>query len=219
MRFAFLVTFLFSASATDAELAVCDNGVATAQAESAQVTEQICKAVDDALAQFAKCDLPTPVPLTIEAVSSFDAPCVGVFHCGEAKIELLTPDALDAQRQQVGAFSHIPTDRFFASIILHELAHAMFHQAPCLFDTCATSSEYFSYTLQIAALSEKDRAPFEAFRNDGPVAEDGINPMLLFLAPDSFARRAWTHLNQQPDSCAVWHGMLRGENRFDYTLP
>ncbi|MCB1335412.1 MAG: hypothetical protein KDK26_17675 [Roseivivax sp.] len=210
---------LLWAGAVSAAEVPCDNAIVTAEAESPELATRICAASDAALAHFASCALPEPKPVRILALNAFERECVGLFHCGEGLIEVLAPDAMEARRNLFGIFQHVPMERFFESVVLHEMSHAVFDGTPCAFAHCVASTEFFAYTQQIAALSDEDRAPIEALAQDMPARKDVLNVFVLYMAPDKFALEAWTYLNAEPDRCTFWQEMLTGEVHFDRALP
>lgn len=218
MRKAFIVLTLWAQSAA-AVVVPCANDVVTAEAADPALAAQICSASDAALDHFQSCALPALDPVRITAVTGFERNCVGLYHCGEDWIEVLAPDELEQKRDEFGIFGHIPVARFFDSIVLHEMSHALYFQSPCPVADCVATTEYFAYTQQIDALSEVDFAPIAAQALDMPVRADVINAFILYMAPDKFALEAWVHLSARPDRCAQWRQVLAGEIYFDKPVP
>ncbi|MFZ7089869.1 DUF6639 family protein [Primorskyibacter sp. 2E233] len=208
------------ASALGAETFVCDNNIVKVETASPDLAQTVCTHTDTALAQFRSCNLPDPFPLGIEAVNSLENNCLGLFHCGENRIEVLAPDAMTALRLKQSLFNAIPTDRLFASVILHEMAHALYDQTPCPFDDCVATSEYFAYTQQLSGLLPQDLATIEnQIDPEHEVSRDSINAMILLMAPDRFTLNAWEHFSQLEDSCSYWRGILHGQIVFDRVHP
>ncbi|MBO6626728.1 MAG: hypothetical protein JJ938_17785 [Roseicyclus sp.] len=182
----------------------------------------ICGLVAEATDQLASCALTVPEPLTISIVPELEEYCLGIYHCGEGLIEILPRDAYSGRLrpEEAGAFHGVSTDAFYASILRHELAHAALDSMPCPFGTCLVGQEYVAYTMQVRFLPEADRAIFEAAAlQDGPISRDALNPIILMMAPDVFARRAWQHLTERNDPCALIGQIARAEVLLDYEHP
>ncbi|KUF11557.1 DUF6639 family protein [Pseudoponticoccus marisrubri] len=179
-----------------------------------------CRAAGAAIETFAACGHSLDTGLSITILDRLDPVCLGLFHCGTDRIEVLSPAAIATTRRPDGIFAHVPAERMFDSIVLHEMTHALYDGTPCPFRHCVATSEYLAYAFQIDALSPEDRAPIAA-RMDlaQPVKRDAINAMLLMLAPDRFALNAWAHLEQRADRCAWIDGILQGGIVFDHALP
>jgi hypothetical protein len=179
-----------------------------------------CTASDTAFALFVQCTLTAPGPIIIEVKHNIDAECLGLFHCGESRIEILAPPIMETVRLPDSMFADIPVERFYDSIVVHELAHALYDQVPCPYSSCVTTAEYLAYSFQIESLSPQDRAPIlAAHPPDFTIPRDRINMMILMMAPKRFAGAAWTHLNQRNDRCAWIEGIMSGGIVFDHELP
>jgi hypothetical protein len=163
-----------------------------------------------------------PTPVTIAVVPGLEEHCLGLYHCGEARIEILAPGAYPERRMtgDGAAFGPVSPEAFFESLLRHELAHASLEDMPCPFPSCIVGQEYIAYTMQVRFLPEADRIAFEAEAAvEGHVSPDILNPMILMMAPDIFAQRAWAHLSQRDDPCAFIGQIARGEVLLDYERP
>ena len=66
--------------------------------------------------------------------------------------------------------------------------------------------------MQVKSLGPAAQAGFEtAAAIDRAVALEELNPMILFVAPDRFAQRVWTHFTQQDDPCGFVRRLVAGE--------
>lgn len=178
----------------------------------------ICSLADRVRAQLASCNLIVPEPLTISIVPALAENCVGLYHCGENRIDLLPP-ANYAERRAAGdleAFQTTSPEAIFESLMRHEMAHAALADTPCPHDSCLVTQEYVAYTMQIRFLPEGDRATYTA-ESPGPgtVSADMLHPIILMMAPDLFAHRAWRHLLDQDDPCGFIGRIARGEITLD----
>jgi hypothetical protein len=198
----------------------CDNGVAVVHSNSDPLLAQMCQASDDAIEVMTACGLTPPSHIEITVRSKILAECLGVFHCGENRIEVLSPQSLSTMRDQAGVFAHLSADRMFQSVIVHEMAHAAFDNTPCPYENCVATSEYFAYAVQILELSDQERLPIvELTEEKGKVSRDAINAFVLFMAPDRFVTSVWAHLSTRPDMCGYLQDVQSGITVFDRFHP
>jgi len=180
----------------------------------------ICAAAARAASVLAACNVPLERPILIEVTDEFNETCLGLYHCGKDRIEILAPAEMQHRRAPGSDLAFVPIDSFFTAILTHELAHAAFDATPCPFETCLTESEYVAYTMQIMSLPDKLRSRYEAgIDMTAPVSRDSVNAVTLFMAPDTFMRRAWVHLNQRPDVCAYIRDVMEGRIRMHHPHP
>ena len=202
---------------------LCDNGVVTVSAEDDTLFPAMCTASDRALTLFEQCELDPPEPVKVSLSGLLDQTCLGLFHCGEAQIEVLPPDAIEARRSKIGILKALPTDRLFESVIVHEIAHAAMDNTPCPYENCVASSEYFAYSVQMMDLTDAERAlVFPENGGDTPlerVKHDEINAMILYMAPDLFIEKVWRHITAKDDVCVQLHGVQDGTVVFDTFHP
>lgn len=182
----------------------------------------ICAHAAQATEQLRRFDLIVPDAVTIAVVPELRENCLGVYHCGTGLIEILAPETYVQlrQRSETAVFASVSDDAFFESIIRHELAHAALDAMPCPFDACPVGQEYIAYTMQVWFLPEIDQAAFEdAKPHDGPITRDMLSNIMLMMAPDLFAQRAWLHLQAREDPGAFIGQIARGEVLLDFEHP
>ncbi|SIS75877.1 hypothetical protein SAMN05421759_10351 [Roseivivax lentus] len=219
VRFAILPLIL-CAGIAHANGAACENGLVAVKDAPEALSARICAAADLAISLFAECGLSLAAPVEVSLRDSIDPPCFGLFHCGERRIELLTPEAMAEGLRGESVFAHVPPLRFFDSVVVHELAHALYDQVDCPFASCMATAEYMAYGYQIDSLTPQDRAPIAGAEGaDEPVPRDMINPFIVMMAPDRFATAAWHHLQQREDVCAWRQGIMSGAILFDHENP
>jgi hypothetical protein len=184
--------------------------------------EIICTYAARATEQLQSFGLAVPAPVTIAVIPELVDHCLGIYHCGTGRIEILAPEAYVTLREagEASAFATVSNDAFFESIIRHELAHAALETMPCPFEACPVGQEYIAYTMQVWFLPENDRLAFEeAKSHDGPISRDMLSGIMLMMAPELFAHRAWLHLQAREDPYAFIGQITRGEVLLDYEHP
>lgn len=203
--------------AAAADEARCENPLVSVSGEDPEVVESICAAVNSAEALFQRCNVP-PLqrPIEIRIVDQLDPGCVAQFHCGEDKIEILAPLAMAERRNRDGVFGFLPADVFFQSIVVHELAHAVYDYKQCPFENCIVTNEYIAHAMQIMSLQPADRLVIRRnSQTDHPVSRKMLDETTLYLAPDLFVKNVWAHLSAQPDICAHIGQITTGAVYFD----
>lgn len=180
----------------------------------------MCDAADAARRVLNTYDIAFPEPLDIVTVPGFSVNCVGVYHCGENRIELLSLNALAKARSEKSIFQPLTTPDYFASIILHEMVHAAYDGVDCAHEFCGVTSEYLAYALQLDALAPDMRAHVtQATDPDAPVGTDELNVVILMMTPDKFALKAWRHFSQQVDMTAFVADIMDGRIVLDRLVP
>ncbi len=181
----------------------CENPLVSVTGQHPRVAESICDAVEDTEALFQMCNLPTLQRLIkIRIVDELTPGCVAQFRCDEDRIEILAPKAMDTQRNRDGVLGFLPIDTYFHSIVVHELAHTVYDDEQCPFQSCIVANEYIAYAMQFMSLKPADRF---AIRNNPAlnrhVSRNALNATSLFLAPDLFVKNVWAHLSTRKDIC------------------
>ena len=101
----------------------CGDGLVTLP-DDTPWSDRMCIVADQAVFDLAACNLPLTEPVTVRLVEAFPIHCVGVFHCGEGLIEILNPTKMDTAKAESPLFAPLDTERYFESILYHELVHA-----------------------------------------------------------------------------------------------
>ena len=219
IRFSLFSVFAFASVVVplSAEEFICETSGIQVNAARAEDSDKVCEAVRDAETLFQSCSLPRAVSgLRIEVVDQLKQGCVALYHCGENWIEVLAPGAMQSQRLPESAFAPLGIEDYFRSVVIHEVAHAVFDKTPCPFQDCVAAAEYVAYTLQVMSLTPEQQKTFEGSAGlDRKISRDELNAMYLFLAPNKFAQKAWTHLKQRDDPCAFLGQVIDGTVLFD----
>ena len=208
---------VFLALPTAAEV-ICDGTVVTVNTTDEDVAEMVCQSAVRAETLFEQCNVPKlEKPVQIDIVDKLMPRCVAVYHCGEELIEVLTPALMDAKREEKGAFSFLPIESYFRSVIIHELVHAAFDSVPCPFASCTVGNEYVAYSIQVESLTPEEQQRFEdSAAIDRKVFRDELNIMIYELAPHRFAQKAWVHFTQRDDPCGFVGQITEGTVLLDY---
>ena len=219
---ALFATGLISAtSALAAEPEACPSGRVFIEG-AGDDADVICAYAARATEQLQSFGLAVPAPVTIAVIPELGDNCLGVYHCGTGRIEILARDAYAPLREagEASAFATVSEDAFFESIIRHELAHAALDSMPCPFEACPVGQEYVAYTMQVWFLPENDRIAFEEAKpHDGPISRDMLSGIMLLMAPELFAHRAWFHLQAREEPYAFIGQITRGEVLLDHEHP
>ncbi len=209
----------FAGPLSASEPLMCPDPLFQVTADTPALVARTCETAARARETLALCNvvLDTPVEIEItENVTGEIGPCLGVYHCGDGRIELLSPDAMRAFRLKDGAFSTISDEAYWESVLLHELTHAAFDHVTCPFEDCVATSEYAAYAMQVYALPPEEQARFgQTVVLRGDVNRSAISAMMYFMSPDRFAKYAWLHFSARPDPCAYMGQIMDGKILFD----
>lgn len=202
-----------------AEPLLCPDPLFRVSAETNALAQRTCDAATRSHAILQSCGVVLETPVDIEVAPSIEGqigPCLGIYHCGEDRIEMLTPDAMIRMRESDSAFANVSDDAYWESVLVHELTHAAYDSVKCPFSTCVATSEYASYAMQVYSLPEEEQLRFgETIALRGDVDRSAISVMMYFMSPDHFAKYAWLHFSARPDPCGYLKLIMDGKVFFD----
>ncbi|NNE88172.1 MAG: hypothetical protein HKN27_08860 [Silicimonas sp.] len=214
------VILMSSTLTVSAELATCDGYDITVSANNPDVVTAICDAAAQAQEIFKQCNVPSlSAPLHVDVVEDIRDGCVAMYHCGEGLVEVLSSDLMTQRRDINGAFSFLTIDRYFHSVIVHEITHAAFDAVHCPIDNCVVGSEYVAYAIQVMSLTADERQSFvDRAGLDRRVGRDELSALILYIAPHLFAQKVWTHLSQRDDPCGYIGQITEGRILLDFEV-
>lgn len=209
------------ALAAAAQTVNCPDAPVRVTGDDPGLTQRSCVTAGRMQKLLRNCELPGfDASIDIEIVEDIDAPCLARFHCGEARIEILSLAEMERRWNPLGAFGFLDVEAYFHSVLVHEMAHAIYDLVPCPVEDCVASTEYLAYALQVLSLDLDARQIFaDRAGIVAPITGDELNAILLYVAPERFAQKVWAHLNQQEDRCAYLGRIARGEVFFDFDPP
>ncbi|MBN2905255.1 MAG: hypothetical protein JXJ18_00945 [Rhodobacteraceae bacterium] len=192
-----------------------DDPMIRTEAESPAREARICAIVAAARPGLAACHLQQGRALDIQVVPEITHPnaaCMGTYDCRDERIRITHPDALGNLLTPDSIWRRIPPEALFASLIVHELAHAFLDQAECTGVPCLADHEYIAYALQIDSLSPANRAAvLRGHTVPLPVDPTRLNGFIALAAPNRFAQSAWLHFAQPENGCDFVGRLIRGE--------
>ncbi|MDU8911884.1 DUF6639 family protein [Aestuariicoccus sp. MJ-SS9] len=209
---------LWAAAATvaSAEETLCETAGLVVEGGTSASRDRVCRIAAREIPELATCNVAVPEGVTLRFEDILPEGCMGIFHCGEALINLLPPDLMAERREPDGAFAGVPDEAYFNSVVVHELTHAAYDGVECPLNDCLATSEYVAYAMQVRSLPTEARTAFEAASAfDQRVARDELSAMYYAFAPDRFAQKAWLHFTQRDDGCEFIGQILDGAVFFD----
>ena len=211
-----------SVTTGNADVATCDGIPVTVSAPGPALADRTCRAATRAVRLLAQCGVKLQHPQRIEVKEAIpgSSDCLGVYHCGKNRIELLSPAAIEQMRSGDGAFHALPSDIYFDSVVAHELAHAAYDAVPCPYPDCLLTSDYVAYAMQVHSLPPAARKLFETdLSMENKISRYELSVVGLLMSPRSFARKAWVHFSQREDGCAYVGEMMRANFYLDTERP
>lgn len=205
------------ASSAPGQTQHCDGTVVSVTSGDTGAAALVCGAAQKAQTLFAECAIPAlSRPVNVDLTTDLPRGCMGLYHCGEDRIEVLPPDAMTSARSPASVFAYLTTEKYFQSIVVHELTHAATDAMPCPFEHCVVGPEYISYLMQVMSLDPVDLARFEdSYDKTTPVTNEDLNPFVLVLAPDYFAQYVWAYHWQRDDPCGFVAQLQSGKAVLD----
>ncbi len=220
-----LVAVLLATGAARAERVVgpCDGQPVEVEGEAHHVAE-VCAASVVALARLAELDL---VPTRTVRVVLVDADIVynghlayGQYDGPRDRLELMSPAAIAAQQPPPSQFG-LPIDgAMYASLVAHELAHAVARQHMRSDKLGSPAQEYLAYAVQLASLPEPLRDAIVAAGGvRGWETGDTVSNIYLGLNVHRFAVKSYLHLYGHPERARVVQTVLASRGNVTFTAP
>ena len=212
-----VVALMMLCSPVSAENLSCDMQLVNVNFRDPDHAELVCNSVEKATNLFESCGAQLlKRSIQIALVRELKKGCVGLYHCGGDLIEILEPDDMQLARDADDAFSILPIEEYFSSVIVHEMVHAISDDLHCPFENCLVRDEYIAHALQVMSLTKQRQIQFE--RKAGlnrPISRDELNMMGLFLSPKLFSQKVWLHLNQRDEPCEYINQLSLGHVLLD----
>lgn len=219
LSFVILIACGLSAPVVSAEKLTCSVVAILASAPTQVERIQLCQIAARAKSYLERCNIVQPVPVEIAIVENADdakmTGYLGHYSPQEEKILLLPADDMKAAMADDNAFRMLPDDHLFASIVVHEMAHAFIVPTECGMRICRPAHEYISYAMQIDSLPEDSR---DSLLSAFPATPDRdlsyFSMFLLEIAPERFAVEAWRHFSQPGNGCEFIESILTEDTQF-----
>jgi len=196
-------------------LATCDAADFTVEAETGPEAQAVCRVVLAALPQLQNCHLSVrnPVSITVsDDLADASARCLGYYQCDQSEIHIRSAQGMARAFDPEGVFGQVELDVFFESIVVHELAHALFQQNACVTGACSENHEYVAHAMQMAWLPDDQRALIiDAYPVETPIDPMLLNTFIATMAPERYAALVWQHFNQPENGCAFIQRLLVGD--------
>jgi hypothetical protein len=174
----------------------------------------LCSVARAARSRLAACHMPQTAPIDIRIVTELPAQhakCMGLYHCDTEIIEILDLAGLRRSVSPSSAFARIPPEALQDSLVAHEMVHALIHQRLGADSGPPVQNEYIAYAMQLDLMSDPARQALLAARDiKAPIPPEGLNEIILLMAPDVFAIFSWHHFRQEGHGCTLIGKLLDG---------
>ncbi|MCB1381388.1 MAG: hypothetical protein KDJ73_00320 [Notoacmeibacter sp.] len=196
-RIVALLLFLFAAPALAANQ--CDNADVVVSADPGTDIGPICEAARKAIDFLAGIGVPQmkPVVITIrETIPARHAGSVGCYDNVTAQVYVKGIDACRTQPGSTGMFGLEMDEEIYASVVAHEVAHAISAQNFRYEKPPVAAWEYIAGVAQFSVMEAgtRDRI-LENTRNIGFDSIHQINGQLYFMVPAVFLASSYLHFH------------------------
>lgn len=201
----------------------CPNARVTVAGAAPAERDAVCAAAVRAIYRLARCGVAQIRPVRVEIAeivrSPLGTPIFGRFDLGHDIVFLTGFAKMDALVEDT-PYMTLSRDDFHASLVVHEVVHAVMHQNYRRQPASRAAYEYPAYAIQLDSIAEESRARF-LLAKAANAADAGLlfNDIVLGLDPFFFAARAYQHFASSFRSCGYLHDLLNGEVDFIVTLP
>jgi len=219
IRSLFVVAFIsaltgYSSAAQTASS--CDTPLVRIMAPSAALEERVCRVIQRAQPLLANCGLTVNDPLEVQIMDDpKPSGLMGYYSMSHGRIMVQSPRNLSEMLPPDSAYQYVPNIEYFDSIVVHELAHALFLSTPCGQETCLAGHEYLAYALQLQSMSSVARnSILNALPAEEPIDLTWFTDSRLRETPEVFAANAWRHFSQDGYGCNFISRIVSGEAVF-----
>jgi hypothetical protein len=164
------------------------------------------------------CGLVQTRPVAVEVVADISHPigeCLSYFDCALDVIRITEPGTFRAVLQADDPYSRLPVDVLLASLLAHELAHALTAQTAGARQIDIVDQEYIAAALEIEQMDEAWR---EVLVRAAPVSlppKPGLIDIWIYgMSPRKFATNAWQHFRLEGNGCGLVAQILAGDFSF-----
>lgn len=219
--FTLCLAALFSSYSAVAGGNDCDGGQVTVSGPISETEfSRACDASTMALEFLSNAGLKTNIPVTINItphpIESTGADVFGCYDPHDGLITVLKWDVCKPLFEKYRPFGQAATRPIYDSLIAHEVAHAVADANFTIDDPSEPAHEYIAYVVQIATMPKEIR---EKVLRDFPVSDrvslETLHPVILWMSPDVFAVRAYTHYEYPDQGHQAFQAILSG----DYLFP
>ncbi|MDJ1018059.1 MAG: hypothetical protein QNJ35_16230 [Paracoccaceae bacterium] len=205
---------MISAAAAENRYA-CVDPLFSVEGATENEAPRVCADAISAKKTLSLCGMEQARPVTFELRDSIDSPvdhCAGLYQPGSDRVLLISRSKVGSVLPDESVFSVLDDETFYASLVLHELSHAVMDQMVGEEGRCGADYEYVAYALQIESLPEDARQKVVSnTKASGAVDVSRLNDVLLGFKPDLFAVRAWKHFSEEGNGCDFVSDILSGD--------
>jgi hypothetical protein len=220
-----LVMCLLASGAAAAQRWVgpCDGQPVEVEGDARHFAE-VCAASVAALARLAELGL---VPKRTIRVVLVDTGILynghlayGQYDGPQDRLELMSLAAIDDQQPRPSQFGEPIDDALYASLVAHELTHAVAQQHMRADKIGSPAQEYLAYAVQLATLPEARREAIVAAAGvRGWETGDTVSNIYLGLNVHRFAVKSYLHLYGHPQRAEVVQTVLASRGNVTFTAP
>jgi len=186
--------------------------VTSARAEQAA---PVCEAAQDALKALAECGIKPRKPLQVRIVDRFPDHrydnFLSFFDALGDKAVVADFDTTKARTSDAGWFDLPMSRALYRSLLVHELVHAVAHQAAGNVEIGRAGHEYLAYAIQLDTMEPSLRERILGrFPRRKTVTVRQLNESYLDFSSQRFAVKAYRHFTDAGNGCAFIRELVSG---------
>lgn len=225
LRFMLLPLMLVTAAAAsqaraeDTALWGCPGTRVTVRSSHFGEAQRVCAAALAPIAFLGRCGFHQKRDVTITAADDVyllsAVKTVGDYLPGTGRVRVMSNAGFARYRPAAIAQVQVPVADLYSSVVAHEIAHAIFHDATEHLDLPRTAHEYVAYAVQVSTLPESVRSAAE--RSESKAAGSNLfafSHFLLMADPERFGLIAWEHFNRPENGCAFLRNVVERKVHF-----
>ena len=210
-----LLTATITPTVAQPDVFKCTAEKITVTADDEILAQRVCSVVSRARPQLEAChlgQLPVVEIAIVKSLPMLYSNCFGIYDHDNQQIQILEPACISVDLNPNNAFIELTPDMLFDSVIVHELTHAYTSQFETNTPLSLPASEYIAFAMQLEFLPAIDRQKvLDAQDFSEPVKPEGLNGLVLSMAPSVFAAKAWRHFNYAGNGCEFVRDIIEGE--------
>ena len=188
-------------------------------AEIQNEVQHVCIAAQQAVDTLRQCGIESSkvIDITIQAQLTHVSglPVFAFFYSPKNQIFITDYESFKKLIIPDSAYHKLPTRDLYASLIAHEVTHALTCQFIAESECSRVALEYLASVVQVSSMSNDARQILlDYFPRTSPVDLEMFNEFTFYSSPQWFVANAYRHFNQLDNGCEFLRDIISGKVQF-----